>query len=87
MKAYFHSAATINHIRASLASGLADLHAPMSWSFQHVRSPTLQQEFERIVDALTDALDFMRTVGADPSASNQGQPGSSTLQSVDYYTR
>lgn len=60
----------------------------MSWSFQHVRSPTLQQEFERVVDALTDALDFMKTVGADPSANHGGGgPGSNTLQSVDYYTR
>ena len=78
MKAYFHSCATLNHIRSSLSSGLADLHAPMSWSLSHVRSPALQAEFERIVDSLTDALDFMKTIGADDS--NRG-----ALSSVDYY--
>ncbi len=106
LKAYFHSSATLNHIRAALASGLAgefdschcdhrrgralttvtrtfaDLHAPMSWSFSHVRSPSLQAEFERIVDSLTDALDFMRTIGADSS-----EAGSGSLNSVDYFTR
>ncbi|KDN52215.1 DAHP synthetase [Tilletiaria anomala UBC 951] len=82
LKAYFHSSATLNHIRASLSSGFADLHAPMSWSFSHVRSPALQAEFERIVESLTDALDFMKTVGADPESRSES---GSSLSSVDYY--
>ncbi|PWN46823.1 DAHP synthetase [Violaceomyces palustris] len=86
LQAYFHSTATLNHIRSSLSSGLADLHAPRQWSFQHVKSSALQQEFESVVDSLTDALDFMRTIGADggvkePSVAGQG----SVLNSVDYF--
>lgn len=82
MKAYFYSTATLNHLRASLASGFADLHAPMQWSFEHVRSPTLQSEFESIVDSLTDSLEFMRTIGADPTPASAA---AGPLSSVDYY--
>ncbi|EST07953.1 DAHP synthetase, class II [Kalmanozyma brasiliensis GHG001] len=81
LQAYFHSAATLNHIRSELASGLADLHAPRQWSFQHVQSSALQAEFESVVDSLTDALDFMKTIGADPSTF----ASSSVLNSVDYF--
>ncbi|TKY87426.1 hypothetical protein EX895_004104 [Sporisorium graminicola] len=81
LQAYFHSAATLNHIRSELASGLADLHAPRQWSFQHVQSSALQAEFESVVDSLTDALDFMKTIGADPSTFSS----SSVLNSVDYF--
>ncbi|WFD33875.1 3-deoxy-7-phosphoheptulonate synthase [Malassezia cuniculi] len=78
--AYFYSAATLNYIRSTLASGFADLHAPHLWSFQHVRSERLQAEFERIADAITDSLDFIRTVGADPTGD------SNVLNTVDYFT-
>ena len=43
------------------------MHAPHLWSFKHVRSKHLQAEYERIADAITDSLDFVRTVGADPA--------------------
>ena len=82
LSAYFHSAATLNYIRSRLASGLADLHAPRSWSFQHVRSEYLQHEFERIADSISDTLDFIRTVGAEPG----GAQASNTLNTVDYFT-
>ncbi|KAN0060505.1 hypothetical protein ACQY0O_007840 [Thecaphora frezii] len=82
LQAYFHSAATLNHIRSELASGLADLHAPRQWSFHHVQSKALQDEFEDVVDCLTDALDFMRTIGADPGV---GAANPNVLNSVDYF--
>ena len=90
LQAYFHSAATLNHIRSELSSGLADLHAPRQWSFQHVQSKALQDEFEAVVDSLTDALDFMRTIGADPGSSTVSHPvtlpgNTSVLNSVDYF--
>ncbi|KAJ6176660.1 hypothetical protein N7485_003574 [Penicillium canescens] len=52
VSAYFHSAATLNYLRASLSSGLADLHSP-----SRLGSGTL--------NAVKDALRFMRTVGID----------------------
>lgn len=70
--AYFHSATTLNYIRALLASSFASLSAPRTWSFSHVRSPVLQREFEDVVERLSDALDFMETIGAPLPASAEG---------------
>ncbi|PWN45532.1 phospho-2-dehydro-3-deoxyheptonate aldolase [Ceraceosorus guamensis] len=78
LQSYFHSCATLNHIRASLGSGIADLHAPQSWSLAHVRSPALQREFSSVIESLEDALHFMQVVGADRNERS--------LESVDYYT-
>lgn len=80
LSAYFYSCATLNHIRASLASGLADLHAPLSWTTSHVRSSTLAEQFTQIVSNLTDALDFMRVIGAEGA-----QNVLSNLETVDYF--
>lgn len=79
LKAYFHSAATLNHLRACLDSGIADLHTPRAWNFQHVQSEYVRHEFARITDSITDTLDFMSTVGADLG------PGSNVLNTVDYF--
>ncbi|KAJ3241585.1 hypothetical protein HDU81_000124 [Chytriomyces hyalinus] len=68
--AYFHSAATNNYVRLLLAGGFADLHHPDSWNLDswdlaHVRNPKIRNEYQGIVDRLHDALDFMKTIGAD----------------------
>lgn len=90
LQAYFHSTATINHIRGLLDGGFADLHAPLSFSFDHVRDEALQQSYQEIADSITDALDFMKTVGADPtstsSSGGEGGPSTGTLNRVDYFT-
>lgn len=63
--AYFHSATTLNYIRAQIASGIADLHSALDWNLGHVRDPELQARYRMIVNSITDSLRFMRTVGAD----------------------
>ncbi|GAB7358353.1 hypothetical protein MBLNU230_g2424t1 [Neophaeotheca triangularis] len=77
VQAYFHSAATLNYLRAQLASGIADLHRPLDWNLGHVGDPALQERYTKIVESISDSLRFMRTVGADTS----GQ-----LQTVDIFT-
>ncbi|PBP18183.1 phospho-2-dehydro-3-deoxyheptonate aldolase [Diplocarpon rosae] len=77
VSAYFHSASTLNFIRGSIASGIADLHRPLDWGLGHVRDPELQAKYSSIVSSITDSLRFMRTVGADTA----GQ-----LQTVDLFT-
>ena len=77
VSAYFHSAATLNHLRASLASGLADLHSPMDWELGHVKDDKIKAQYTRIVDNITDSLRFMKTVGADRGNG---------LETVDLYT-
>lgn len=77
VSAYFHSAATLNYMRASLTSGLADLHSPLDWGLGHVITPTIKEEYERIVNRVKDALRFMQTVGID---TDRG------VETVDIYT-
>jgi 3-deoxy-7-phosphoheptulonate synthase len=65
LDAYFHSAATLNHLRAQIASGIADLHNPLDWGLGHVKDEELQKRYSKIVDSISDSLRFMRTIGAD----------------------
>ncbi|KAI9885004.1 MAG: hypothetical protein M1823_003206 [Watsoniomyces obsoletus] len=77
VSAYFHSAATLNHVRAQLSSGIADLHNPLDWDLGHVESAEIKAKYSHIVQSITESLGFMKTVGADTA----GQ-----LQTVDLYT-
>ena len=74
--AYLHSASTLNFIRASISSGIADLHRPFDWGLSHVQDPDLQAKYARVVASLTESMEFMRTIRADTS----GQ-----LQTTDQY--
>ncbi|KAG6877619.1 hypothetical protein C0993_005623 [Termitomyces sp. T159_Od127] len=88
LRAYFHSATTLNYVRGLLSSGFASLHHPRDWSLAHVRSPALRREFSQIIDALGDALDFSRTIGADANTTPYERGGArNTLDEVDFYTR
>lgn len=77
VQAYFHSAATLNYVRAQLSSGFADLHRPLNWNLGHVQDAELQAKYSKIVESIAESLRFMKTVGADTA----GQ-----LQTVDLFT-
>lgn len=77
VQAYFHSAATLNYVRAQIASGIADLHNPLEWHLGHVADPELQSKYSTIVASISESLRFMKTVGADTA----GQ-----LETVDLFT-
>ena len=74
--AYFHSAATLNHLRALLASGFADLHHPDAWNLDWVQNSEVRARYSEITERLLDCLSFMGTIGVDDAA----------LQSADIYT-
>ena len=78
VSAYFHSAATLNFIRGSISSGIADLHSPLDWELGHVKDEKIKAQYERIVNSISESLRFMRTVGADSAASG--------LETVDLFT-
>ncbi|KAK0196331.1 hypothetical protein F5146DRAFT_1101369 [Armillaria mellea] len=80
--AYSHSTATLNHVQGLLTSGFASLHHPRDRSFNHVRS----SNSEFIVDGLSDALGFSRTIGAERSAPFEQGGGRGTVGEVDFYT-
>jgi 3-deoxy-7-phosphoheptulonate synthase len=76
VSAYFHSAATLNFIRSSLASGLADLHRPSGWDLSHVRKDSIRERYQEVVNTISEGLEFMSTVGGD----------NSSWRSIDFYT-
>ncbi|TFL00439.1 DAHP synthetase [Pterulicium gracile] len=86
LSAYFYSATTLNYIRGLLTSDFASLNHPADWSLSHVRSPHLKQEFTKIVNGLTDALDFTRTIGVATPASYEKGGGRGVLGEVDFYS-
>ncbi|KAK3987050.1 putative phospho-2-dehydro-3-deoxyheptonate aldolase [Cladorrhinum sp. PSN332] len=77
VKAYHHSSATLNYIRAAISSGIADLHRPLDWGLGHVRDPELKAKYQEAVNFLTDMLRFMHTIGADKTEK---------LDTVDLFT-
>ncbi|KAI1743418.1 phospho-2-dehydro-3-deoxyheptonate aldolase-like protein [Xylaria scruposa] len=77
VKAYNHSAATLNYVRAAISAGIADLHRPLNWSLGHVKDPELKAKYTAAVQFLQDMLRFMHTIGADKS---------SKLDTIDLYT-
>ena len=76
VSAYHHSSATLNYIRASIASGIADVHSPLDWGLGHVRDESIKAKYQSIVRSISDSLRFMKTVGAD----------SSVLETIDLFT-
>lgn len=86
LSAYFYSTTTLNYIRGLLTSGFASLNHPRDWSLAHVRSPALQEEFERIVNGLADALDFSRTIGAGEGLPFELGGPKGVQGEVDFYT-
>ncbi|KAI1353369.1 phospho-2-dehydro-3-deoxyheptonate aldolase-like protein [Xylaria sp. FL0043] len=77
VKAYNHSAATLNYVRAAISAGIADLHRPLNWSLGHVKDPELKAKYTAAVQFLQDMLRFMHTIGADKSPK---------LDTIDLFT-
>lgn len=77
VSSYFHSAATLNFIRSSLANGFADLHYPFDWDLSHVQETAVRQRYQKVVSSVLEGLDFMATVGGDRDQS---------WKSVDFFT-
>ncbi|KAI1105620.1 3-deoxy-7-phosphoheptulonate synthase [Jackrogersella minutella] len=77
VKAYHHSAATLNYVRSAISAGIADLHRPLNWTLGHVKDPQLKAKYTEAVRFLQDMLRFMHTIGADRSPK---------LDTVDLYT-
>ncbi|KAI9899627.1 hypothetical protein N3K66_006088 [Trichothecium roseum] len=76
VKAYHYSAATLNFIRSSIASGIADLHKPFDWGLGHVRDPAVKEKYSAIAASIQQALRFLRVI-------NSRQTG---LETVELFT-
>lgn len=63
LKTYFHSVATLNHIRALCDSGFADLHRPYNWNLQSIEKSRKWPEYKEVVERILDAIQFMESFG------------------------
>lgn len=77
IQAYFHSAATLNYVRAMIAGGVADLHSAASWSLAGVRHQHLKAEYEGIIERITDSMQLLKTIQSDQSDA---------IKTVEFYT-
>jgi len=77
VQAYFHSAATLNYLRAMIAGGVSDLHDSRKWNLTHIKDETVRKEYEYVIDRIMDGLNFLQSINADQSES---------LKSVELFT-
>ena len=77
LRAYERAALTLNFMRALGDGGFADLHHPENWNLSFASGSNREEEYETIVAAIRDAIDFLDVV-ADASTSS--------FQRVDFYT-
>lgn len=62
LRGYERAALTLNFVRALIDGGFADLHHPEYWDLDFVRHSPLRERYQRIVDAISDALDFFEAM-------------------------
>jgi 3-deoxy-7-phosphoheptulonate synthase len=75
LQAYFHSAATLNYVRALIDSGFADLHHPERWA--HEGGTHEHPAYQEVLGQVRGTLDFLEALGG-------AQPG--TLDRVEFFT-
>ncbi|MCA9730783.1 MAG: 3-deoxy-7-phosphoheptulonate synthase [Deferribacteres bacterium] len=77
LKAYNHSAITLNYIRSLIDGGFADLHNPYTWNLHSIESTTKWPQYKNIVDRILEAIHFMEMFGGVNSQS---------LGKIEFYT-
>ncbi|HUW84334.1 MAG TPA: 3-deoxy-7-phosphoheptulonate synthase class II [Phycisphaerae bacterium] len=64
LSSYFFSATTLNHIRALMDGGFADLHHPYKWNLHPIDKSHKWPEYKHVVERILDAVHFMESLGA-----------------------
>jgi 3-deoxy-7-phosphoheptulonate synthase len=77
LRGYEYSALTLNFIRALVEGGFADLHHPEYWDLDFVAHSPRAQEYQQMVETISDSLRFMETL----AGIQAGQ-----MRRVDFYT-
>jgi 3-deoxy-7-phosphoheptulonate synthase len=62
LRGYERAALTINFVRALIDGGFADLHHPEYWDLGFVGHAELKSEYQRIVGAVADGLEFFEAI-------------------------
>ncbi|MDY0065728.1 MAG: 3-deoxy-7-phosphoheptulonate synthase class II [Steroidobacteraceae bacterium] len=66
LRGYERAALTLNFVRSLIDGGFADLHHPEYWDLDFVRHSPLKDAYERIVQSLSDSLDFLEATTRSP---------------------
>jgi 3-deoxy-7-phosphoheptulonate synthase len=66
LRGYERAALTLNFVRALIDGGFADLHHPEYWDLDFMRHSPLRAEYQKIVDSISDALDFFEATSRAP---------------------
>lgn len=77
IRAYYHAAATLNHVRALGEGGFADLHHPENWNLGFVNQDALREEYQGVVNAILESIRFMEAVSPGPRTE---------MERVTFYT-
>jgi len=75
LKGYYLSASTLNLVRAFTRGGFAALHRVQAWNQEFVKQSPMGRSYERLAKQISQALDFMETIGisTDIPQMNQAQ--------------
>ena len=77
LRAYNKSAMTLNHVRALIDGGFADLHHPQNWNLFSIEKSRNWPKYKDIVDRILDAIHFMESFGGVRAQA---------LGRIDFYT-
>jgi len=67
LRGYERAALTLNFVRALVDGGFADLHHPEYWDLGFLQHAKLKDAYQKIVDAISDSLDFYAAVSGSPA--------------------
>jgi 3-deoxy-7-phosphoheptulonate synthase len=59
VEAYFHAASTLNHLRALIEGGFADLHHPERWELHQPST----KAYREVLEQVKESLDFLSALG------------------------
>jgi len=77
LASYYYSAMTLNHVRALIDGGFADLHHPHNWDLDSIGKSRNWSQYEDVIARILDAIQFMESFGGARS---------SALGRIDFFT-
>jgi 3-deoxy-7-phosphoheptulonate synthase len=79
LQAYLQAAASLNLLRAFSQGGYADITRVHSWTLDFTAGQTGYEQYHKLANRISDALDFMGAAGIGPETAD-------ALHRVDFYT-
>ncbi|MDX2471367.1 MAG: 3-deoxy-7-phosphoheptulonate synthase class II [SAR324 cluster bacterium] len=75
IEGYWHSAATLNILRAYTKGGFADLHRVHSWNQEFIKNSQQGHRYDKLAQDIDKALKFLKVIGIpeDSSSIHQAQ--------------